>query len=353
MRIRRTHVVAVVTALALLAGGYAWYWNFAPSARVGRACDGMLPVDDTLAMSGKHARLGGQAGLKLATWHYEPSSDVSEPAGLSVACQVNGVEVHIEPSAGSISPFGVYTFQQGDDVLPIPLGNGWSGFLVAEPEGSVGVSVVLDCTNWKPSRGSGILVTADADTDSASPSARARLARIATETARKAAGKLGCTAEPGSTVSKVDSRSTTARKNADRAEGTCAGTRSQSRVRETAARTAPVEFCVLGDELRLMASYGPFTNTAETRHDGAYGGFDKPSGLRGGTAWGTATCTGAQGMGLYTVSPPEGSGRRFDSQPLTPREWQDLRQFARRSAARHHCSSPVLPPATATPAPGT
>ncbi|MFF4400522.1 hypothetical protein [Streptomyces sp. NPDC001480] len=265
---------------------------------------------------------------------------MSAPAGLSVACQVNGVEVHIEPSAGSISPFGVYTFQQGDDVLPIPLGNGWSGFLVAEPEGGVGVSVVLDCANWKPSRGSGILVTADADTDTdtdtdgAGPSASARLARIATETARKAAGKFGCTAEPGSTISTVDSRSTTARKSADRAEGTCAGTRSRSRVRETAARTAPVEFCVLGDELRLMASYGPFANTAETRHDGAYGGFDKRSGLRGGTAWGTATCTGAQGMGLYTVSPPEGSERRFDSQPLTPREWQDLRQFAERSAAR-------------------
>ncbi|MEU6557611.1 hypothetical protein ABZ915_46485 [Streptomyces sp. NPDC046915] len=62
---------------------------------------------------------------------------------------------------------------------------------------------------------------------------------------------------------------------------------------------------------------------------------------------------GAQGMGLYTVSPPEGSDRRFDSQPLTPREWQDLRQFAERSAARHHCSPPVLPPAAATPGSGT
>ncbi|MFF4566970.1 hypothetical protein [Streptomyces sp. NPDC001435] len=353
IKIRRSYIWVVVALAVLFGGGYAWYWNFAPSARVGRACDGMLPVDDTLAMSGKHARLGGQAGLKVSTWHYDPSSDVSERTGLSVACQVNGVEVHVEPSAGSFSPFGSYTFQQGNDVLPVPLGDGWSGFLVAGHEDGLGVSVLLNCTNWEPSRGSGILVTADADNDSDSASARARIARIATLTAKKAAEKTDCDAEPGSRISRVDPQSTTARKSADRATGTCAGTRSRSSVRETAARSAPVEYCLLGDELRLWASYGPFTNSAETRYDGPYGGYDKPSGLRPGTAWGTATCAGAQGMGLYTVAPVEGSDRRFDSRPLTTREWQDLRQFAQRSAARHHCSSPVLPRATAVPASGT
>ncbi|MGW7406902.1 hypothetical protein ACWGI9_24810 [Streptomyces sp. NPDC054833] len=276
---------------------------------------------------------------------------MSERTGLSVACQVNGVEVHVGPSAGNISPFGSYTFQQGNDVLPVPLGDGWSGFLVAGQEDGLGVSVLLNCTNWEPSRGSGIPVTADTDTDtdSASASGRARIARIATLTAKKSAEKTGSDAEPGSRISRVDPQSTTTRKSADRATGTCAGTHSRSSVRETAARSAPVEYCLLGDELRLWASYGPFSNTAETRCDGPYDGYDKPSGLRPGTAWGTATCAGAQGMGLYTVSPVEGSDRRFDSRPLTAREWQDLRQFAQRSAARHHCSSPVLPRAAAVP----
>ncbi|MCX5422840.1 hypothetical protein [Streptomyces sp. NBC_00078] len=333
----RSAVAAVVTA-AVLAGAYAWFTH-TPAARLGKACGGALPVDDMLAMTGASARFGGQ-DLKLATWHYDEAV-VSEPDGLSVACTANDIEIHIETAVGNRFPFGNYTFQSRDDVLPIPLRDGWSGFLVAESEDNLGASVLLNCANWKPSHGSGLLVTADADgVDSASTPARARLARIVTQTAKKAAEQTGCTANPGRTITEIDSQSTTSRTGAEKADGTCAGTRSQSSVRESAARTAPVEYCVLGGRLWLRAFYGPFARIGE---DGGRGDFDKPFGNEGYAVWGTAACPGAEARALYTAMPLVESDRRLDSQPLTARELEDLKQFAERSAARHHCSAAALP----------
>ncbi|WP_030381297.1 MULTISPECIES: hypothetical protein [unclassified Streptomyces] len=205
------------------------------------------------------------------------------------------------------------------------------------------MSVLLDCENWGPERGSGILVSLDASVDGVGGVERARFARIATRTAAKAAGKTGCEAASGSRIERAEGTSAVSRVRGRRARGTCAGTGFQATVTETPAHISPVEVCLLGDVLRLTVAYGAFGNVEHVNGRGPYAGFDEPAGGEGLVVWGTATCAGAQGTALYTATPVRGSSRSFVSRPLTGRERTDLRQFATRSAVRHHCGTPVLP----------
>ncbi|MGW2702668.1 hypothetical protein [Streptomyces sp. NPDC001340] len=299
-------------------------------------------MDDMLAATGATARFGGQ-DLHLSSRRFEGSASVSEPDGLPVACQANGIGITIETSAGSEDPLGASVGSaEEDSAIPVPLGQGWSGYLAGDDE-RLGVFVLLDCANWKPSQGGGILVSLDASAEGISDAERARFARITADTAKNAAEKAGCHATPGRTIRQVDRPSAIARVGAGQARGTCAGTRSQPSVTETPARTSPVEYCLLGDSLRLTAAYGPFVNPEDVNGNGPYAGFDKPAGAKGLLTWATATCSGAQATALYTAVPAQKSDRNSVSQPLNSQELSDLKQFAAQSAARHHCSAPVVP----------
>jgi hypothetical protein len=229
-------------------------------------------------MTGTTPGAFGGGDLKLASRRFDVSDDVDEPKGLATRCRANDVEIAIETASGAHNPYGTYTFQRRDDTLPIPLGSGWSGFLVAEQEDQLGISVLLDCPNWNRTHGSGILVTAETEVaDSGSASARTAITRLATQTAGKTAEKTGCEAKPGSPISRVDSLTTTEDKPADQAKGTCEGAQSRERARETSAGIAPVEYCVLESGLRLRADYGPFS--VNHGRGGPYGGADEPAGI--------------------------------------------------------------------------
>jgi hypothetical protein len=323
---------------------FAWYRHSAPAARLGRACGELLPVDDMLAATGAGSRFGGRE-LKLSSHPFDgAAASVGEPEGLPVTCRVNGIAVAVETSAGSEDPFVSDSGFAGEvRALPVPLGQGWPGHLAEEGD-RLEVSVLLDCENWGPERGSGVLVSLDASVDGIGGAERARFARIATRTAANAAGKAGCEAAPGSRIRRADGASAVSRVGSGRpARGTCRGTRSQASVTETPARTSPVEYCLLGSGLRLTAHYGPFANVEHVNGRGPYAGFEKPAGGTGRVAWATADCPGALGTALYTATPAQSSGRSFVSWPLTARERADLKQFATRSAARHRCGTPVLP----------
>jgi hypothetical protein len=324
---------AAVTALAVVGGGYLFIQQRSPEHRLSEACAGALPVTDMLAMT-------GEGDFKLTSWEFDVSSGVVEPAGLATSCKAGGVQVEIQTASGAHLPFGDYTFHRRDDVLPVPLDSGWAGFIVAEEEDELGVSVLLDCPNWTPRQGSGILVFAGADVaDSTNPASRTRLARIATGTAQRAADRTGCEATPGSRIDRVApvpaaARPTTATK------GTCAGMTSRRSAQETPAGTAPVEYCVLDGGLVLRAAYGPFVGDDDKKQDI----HDDPAGILPDTAWASATCKGAQATALYWAVPAEDdTDRSFTSQPLSKSERNDLRHFARASATRHGCSTPTLP----------
>ncbi|GAA1754774.1 hypothetical protein [Streptomonospora arabica] len=337
--------VAAATAGALLAGGYGgyvWVKERSPGDRLAEACGGMLPVDEVLALTGATASGFGGRDLELTSDTYDVSESVREPGAIPTTCRANTLNVRIETAGGSRSAFDTYTFHRNDAPLPIPLPAGWSGFLVPEDEEEIGVSVLLDCPEWDRREGAGILVNVERyDTDSSDASVRAQVARVATGAAERAAQRTGCGGEPGGRITEVDSTAgTPSPADTERADGTCQGMTSHPRMQETAARTAPVESCLLTDALLLRSYYGPFVRG---EGEGRFGAWERASGVTGFTAWGSAECRGALGTAVYALRPVKDSDRSFDSAPPTRSEYADLRRFAEASAERHHCSSLTLP----------
>ncbi|WUD72876.1 hypothetical protein OG937_14810 [Streptomyces sp. NBC_00510] len=337
---RRKLLVSAVTLVALGAGCYGFQLQY-PAAKAGRACGGMLPVDPVLDLAGKSrmSLLGG--GFEVGSRQFDVSDDVKEPAGLAVRCDVGGVEISVETTAGALNALGVYTFQDEQESLPVPLDAGWQGFMVTKDAGAT-ASVLLSCDNWEPEQGGGLLVAAESPHDiEVTESVRLQLARTVTETARKAAETTGCATKPGDAKRLTAPAASATTVPAAEAEGTCKGLTSATEVRETPAEAAPVEECVLSGHLQLAAAYGPFNDNSQAVMNGAYGGHDKPSGVDGTSVWTSATCPGALGVGYFHASPVDGSDRHFTSKPLTASERADLQRFAEQSAARHGCDSPA------------
>ncbi|MDH6548312.1 hypothetical protein M2163_006924 [Streptomyces sp. SAI-135] len=328
--------------LAVLGAGYYGFQLQYPAARTARACSGMLAADPVLDLAGKSGLSVLGLGFDVSSRKFDVSGDVKEPAGLATRCMVDGIEIAVETTAGAQNAYGAY--QDDEKASPVPLSGGWQGLMVTDGEEAT-ASVLLSCRNWSPNEGSGILVTADSPFDvEVTEAIRLKLARAATATAQRAADKTGCETEPGD-AGKVTAPAAGARTvSAGAATGTCEGMTSAPTVRETAAAKSPVEACVLVDDLRLVAAYGPFSDASAAVVNGKYGGNDKPSGIDRSTAWTSATCPGALGTGYYHASPVGGSVRRFTSDPLTEKERADLRHFAEQSAARHGCGAPEAVP---------
>ncbi|MGX1367027.1 hypothetical protein RKD19_002386 [Streptomyces canus] len=335
----RRRLIGSVLTLAVLGAGYYGFQLQYPAAKTARACSGMLPVDSVLHLAGKSKlSLLGQ-GFHVSSKQFDVSGRVTEPPGLATTCDVDGVVVSIETASGAHNAYGFYSFQRDQESLPVPLDGGWNGFMVTQ-EGEATASVLLSCSNWSPQKGSGILVVAQSPYDrEPTRFVRLELARTVTGTARRAAEKTGCVTEPGdaSKLSAPAAAATTV--SASDATGTCKGMTSVKKVRETAAGTSPAEECVLVGGLQLASAYGPFNDASQAVVNGKYGGHDQPSGTDVYTVWTSAACQGAQGVGYYHASPPEGSDRDFTTDPLTKAEQADLTHFAEQSAARHGCSA--------------
>lgn len=327
-RIRRILPFAVV--LLVLASGCYGFWRQYPAAKVGRACAGLLPVDSILDLSGKSRLSVFGSRFKISG----ESEEVTGPDDLETHCRAGDADVHIETATEATAQYGIYTFQNEQDALPVPLGAGWQGFMAGSS-----ASVLLNCSNWTAQEGSGILAAiSDWEFESTSET-RLKLARAVTEMAKNVAKQSGCETKLGS-ASKLTSPDAAARtKPAGDATGTCEGLSSTAMVRETDAATSPVEECVLIGGLQLRAEYGPFS-AVYSDNGGKYGGHETPSGADTYATWTSATCKGALGVGYYDASVVEGSDRRFTSDPLTKQERKDLEHFAEQSAARHGCRTP-------------
>ncbi len=334
----RRRLIGSAMALAVLGAGCYGFQLQYPAAKTGRACGGMLPVGSVLDLAGKSRLSLLGLGFDVSSSPFDVSGDVTEPAGLATRCEVDGIEIAIETTAGAHSAYADF---QGDEKRPaVPLNAGWQGFMVTDDLEAT-ASVLLSCENWSAREGSGILVTARSPYDTeVTESTRLKLAQVATGTARRAADKTGCATRPGDTDRLTAPESTARTVSADAATGTCQGMTSVRTVRETAAAKAPVEECLLVGGLRLFAEYGPFSDASDAVVDGKYGGHDARSGVARSTAWTSAACQGALGTGYFHASPVEGSDRTFTSDPLTQEERKDLEHFAERSAARHGCGAP-------------
>lgn len=327
----RRYLTAAAAFLVLLAGGYG-FWLQYPAAKVGRACSGMLPVGEILDLSGKSRLSLFGSGFETGG----DSGEVTGPADLKTHCRAGNSQVHIETATEATTQYGIYTFQREDDVLPVPLGSGWQGFTAGSA-----ASVLLNCSNWSVRDGSGILAAVSLWDFDNTADTRLELVRAVTKVARNAAEKAGCKTTFGTERGLKSPAAAAETKPAGEASGTCEGLSSSAEVRETAASVAPVEECVLVGDLQLRAEYGPFSDRSRAVQNGKYGGHDTPSGAESSTAWTSATCRGALGVGYYHASPVESSDRSFVSDPLTKQERADLTHFAERSATRHGCGAPT------------
>ncbi|MFE3036644.1 hypothetical protein ACFXKY_33940 [Streptomyces canus] len=320
--------------LVLFAGGYG-FWLQYPAAKVGKVCSGVLPVEEILDLSDKSRLSLFGSGFKSRG----DSGDVTGAADLDAHCRAGNAQIHIERATEATTQYGIYTFQREDDVLPVPLGAGWQGLTAGS-----GASVLLNCTNWTAREGSGILAAVSVWDFDNTADRRLELARAVTKVASNAAEKVGCETKFGSESELKSPPGAAETKPAGEASGTCEGMTSTAEVRETDASVAPVEECVLVGDLQLRAEYGPFSDRSDSVANGKYGGHDAPSGAEGSTAWTSASCQGALGVGYYHVTPVESSDRKFTSDPLTEKERADLTHFAKRSAARHGCGAPAALP---------
>ncbi|WP_419999905.1 hypothetical protein [Streptomyces boninensis] len=335
----------MIAVLLAATGGAIWYKEHTPADQLAEFCDGALPVDEMLELTDPDKEYADGPKFELDSWHPDRDSSIGESEGLPLSCRTtpSGVSVVVEAADNPFNVYASHTFVGRDDTLPLPLGHGWTGLLADndpdEDPGEPTVSVLLNCPDWKRSQGSGILVTVSAE------GSRSTVARVATVAAERTARRTGCGGEPGGKIDRVAGPAAGEKVAAGEAKGTCAGLRSRSRMRETAAGQAPVESCVLGEDLVLRAYYEPFIlGTSEnSEYRRPYGEFKKPAGENGFGMWGSARCSGVSKTAVYDISDTENSQRNFVKRPVTAAEHDDLRRFAIRAAERHGCETPVLP----------
>ncbi|KAF0650754.1 MULTISPECIES: hypothetical protein [Streptomyces] len=368
--------VAVLALVLVAAGVIGWggfYERWQTRRLVERACDGVLPVDQVLALLGEgdltRGRLDDKDGGDRVGALDDPKT------GLRVQCTVLR---EVERNAGkpvrdgsvTVTVSGVPTPNREDrreglypgtrsDLPPAPLGQGWNG-VVSTGADRAYTAVLLDCRG----RASDLLVTAAVEVEDRSldnPRHRLAFSRIATATATEAARRYACdtplgrplTTAPPLSVSKDEYVAPA------QARGTCAGVPARdqrvARAWEATGGPAPLEECHLGDSeghpsYVLEAGYGPYAEEAK------YWAFErrgeKAPGARAGellTAgyWTSTTCDGGQ-QAFFTVVPAGGGAYRPAEQPADDVAYERaaLKAFAERSAKAHGCPAPPAPPAS-------
>ena len=334
---------AGLAVVALIGGGSLWFWLRSTEHRVSKICGGMLPAGDTAGM------ISDAGDLRLEDRHLDRTPvEVSE---LSRRCKANNIWVTIEPATGTDDSLGDSAFDGGNGHLPVPLGSGWTGFVVRDDHDDAG-AVLLDCANWGADKGEGLYITVrDSDGADTGPENRASLVRVLTGTALRAAEATGCEAEPAEWAGKIAPLPPETPRKLSGATGTCAGTTSQDMAREAPAGTSPVEVCILGPDVArgpgkgivLTAKYGPYAVPVSEYSKG-------PAGVKSLYMWGSAVCGGPLGTARYTAV-PRNENRVFASErdparaePPTEAELADLARFAEASAERHGCEPPAVPP---------
>ncbi|GAA2095609.1 hypothetical protein [Actinomadura alba] len=344
-RARRRRIAAAVGVPVLvlaLFGGYFYFSGGYDSWRTDRAlaegCDGLLPVDEVRALFPKTA---------LDTDKSRFDGEFCGVRKMHGGLYTMDLNVTVQRTPGKAR--SVYW-------EALPLGHGWTGsFYVDDAKDDVAadehgaetdndryewasVAMLLNCSD-APDDGLFIVVEAKVEGTFRDSATRTRLAAVATETAKRAAGQRNCKAKTGGPVTKV-AMPPAGSKGLDQADGTCAGLLDDaearrfgvSTAREAAAEPAPHEQCVLGDSRHsdrytLNAFYGPLTGApaVDLAREGYY------------TAG--AKCPGALGNAVYAIEPDDQT-KRAASRPEHQLLRAALGSFAEQSAKRHTCSKP-------------
>ncbi|WP_229842817.1 hypothetical protein [Streptomyces tanashiensis] len=223
-----------------------------------------------------------------------------------------------------------------------PLGYGWNGSFVIR--GRPQAAVLVDCA---PMAGKGLLVLTEAtkDADELTTDQVLDVARLATETARRAAERFHCEGNLGQRPDTVDTAGAAKRPVAEARE-TCRGVVSQNSAQVLGAATvaeyragrALTEECDVklrqGGHVRVNAYYGPSAQQEtylDTRYPGSVVGIVTRS----------RACPGGLGTAYFKVTPPKGSDGKPASLDGPKREALNelLASFAAASGARHDCST--------------
>ncbi|MER7519725.1 hypothetical protein [Streptomyces sp. NPDC126499] len=329
---RRTKAAA--TAALLLATGAA-VWSLAlrggPEDPMRGSCRGSLAADEAsdffdgaeLESRGHTAEWVGHDVEYCSVWARK------DQHGATLRLQIRPAAAHRTSGAA-------------EEAGAAPLGYGWNGSFVIR--GRPQAAVLVDCA---PVAGKGLLVLTEAtkDADELTPDQVLGVARLATETARRAAGRFHCEGNLGQRPDRVDTAGAAKRPVAEARE-TCRGVVSRSdadvlgavAVAEYRAGRALTEECDVklrqGGHVRVNAYYGPSARQEtylDTRYPGSVVGIVTRS----------RACPGALGTAYFKVTPPKGDDGKPAPLDGPKRKALDdvLTSFAAASAARHGCST--------------
>ncbi|MFI9627309.1 hypothetical protein [Streptomyces sp. NPDC052042] len=330
---RRRKVCAAGAAIVLAVAGGALVWGIGGEDGSGDAladsCGGSLAVNEARKFfDGAELELWGHTG--------EWVGHRTEWCSIRARGGGKGPELRVQ-----IRPAAAHRASGAAEVpTAAPIGHGWNGSFALQ--GGPEAAVLVDCA---PLAGKGLLVLTRTPkfTDELSAAQVTQVARLATETARRAAERFGCEGELGERPTTVERPTSTTRPVAD-ATGTCRGVVSRDTakvlratvVREGSAGHALTEECEVersehGD-LVLTAFYGP-SSEQERYLDRRYPGSVKGARTR------SHPCPGALGTAYFKLTPPKGAdGEPTPVDTPTADAMTDvLEAFATASGTRHGC----------------
>ncbi|MGW6397097.1 hypothetical protein [Streptomyces sp. NPDC055134] len=354
--LRRLALWVGLPLVVVLIAGWTWYrvsdtgkrWRY--EDRLSSYCDGVLPVEETSALTG------------LRTDSFQNDLRRGDSHTYYEFCWAAGLYVTVSRIPGGVRDGGLfeddlrwYFPREGADSLPsvTPLGGGWRGFTDV-----TNTVAALTCRD-----GGSVVVTAQGDgveDDDRAPGGRARvgkdrvqrLAGLTTATAARAADRWGCAAKVPDGPPAPPAISSAPQPVALVGGGTCAGIDSGPDERVEWAwqakpdRNALEERCVLGtwqtpyqgdQEGRLYsfyASYGPSALEERLRLQDR---LDYEPRQRKSPFRASAKCPGDAERARFSVAP-------YDATPHDKKfATAAFKAFVQRAVERHGCGDLRLP----------
>ncbi|MFJ3906071.1 hypothetical protein [Streptomyces sp. NPDC090025] len=325
-----TGVKALAAALAVAAAaGAAWFGlggGEASGDDLGDSCRGSLAVEEARTFfGGADLEARGHTGEWVG--HDTEWCSVTargQDSGTTLRLQIRPVAAHRASGAA-------------EEASATPIGYGWNGSFVGRSR--PGAAVLVDCAAL-PGKGLLVLTETTAKAEDLTKEQVGQVARLATETARKAADRFHCEGALGTRPSGVDLSEWRDVPPA-RATGTCrdvvsaatAGRLGVTAVAEKPAGRALTEACALKRGAKTLAELTAYYGASAEQEmylDGRYPGSVKGASTR------ALTCKGALGTAyVKLVGPSGGQGGPGDLRPADVQEL--LGRFAATSTARHGC----------------
>ncbi|MER7173991.1 hypothetical protein [Streptomyces mesophilus] len=329
----RTKVGAL--ALALAAGGAIWGfgpWHGDSATSAADTCNGALAVREAeeffqgaeLEFRGNTAEWMGHETQHCAAW-----ADGDSSIGKQLKLNIRPASAHRASGAA-------------EDSSATPIGHGWNGsFSTTGLQTQAGV--LIDCA---PMAGKGLLVLAEIsrEAEELTDSQVLQVARLATESARLAAERLGCEGKLGQRPAAVD-RTPWQNRPAAQASGTCrdvVDVQEAARLRITSVSEKPAgraltEACTLplpgkNRHVRLSAYYGPSAQQ-EMYLDDRYPGSVNGAVMR------SQHCAGGLGTAYFKFEefPRPDAAKKIRTTVASGDARRLLTAFAAASTTRHGC----------------